>query len=340
MTQDATGADRPGRPGLVDVAALAGVSVKTASRALNGEGYVAHDTRARVQAAADQLGYRLNGMARELRLGGTTSTLIGMVGGNLGNPFYSKLAGGLEREVRMRGLQLVTVNTDENSQSEQRLTDTLLERRVRALVIASTLPEHGHLAAERRHGIPFVFVDRPPVGLSADAVLLDNRGGAQQAAAHLLERGHTRIGIVSDLSRLSTHQERITAFGAALHAAGVHTWRDHLIENAHDVDAAQRAVTELLRRDPAPTAIFTTNNRITTGALRVLHTHPDPPALIGFDELDMGDILGVTVITHDPEDMGRQTAQLLLERIDGYAGPARWMILPTRLVPRASTRRG
>lgn len=343
MTEDEAGAGRsarPGlRPGLVEVAALSGVSIKTASRALNGEAYVAHATRQRVQEAADQLGYRFNGMARELRRGGDTSTLIGMIGGDLGNPFYSKLASGLEREVRMRGLQLITVNTDENTQSEEHLTDALLERRVRALVIASTMGDHGHLVAEHRHGIPFIFVDRPPVGLAADAVLLDNRGGAQQAAAHLLDLGHTRIGIVGDLARISTHQERVTSFGATLHGAGITDWRDHLIEDAHDVDTARRAVTGLLARDPAPTAIFTTNNRITTGALRAMHGHPAPVALIGFDELDMGDLLGVSVVTHDPENMGRQTAWLLLERINGYTGPPRWVILPTRLIARRSTLR-
>ncbi|MEV4509966.1 LacI family DNA-binding transcriptional regulator [Dactylosporangium sp. NPDC049525] len=339
MTEDELGPTRPGRPGLVEVAALAGVSVKTASRALNGEGYVAHDTRRRVQQAADRLGYRLNGMARELRRSGNTSTLVGLVGGDLGNPFYSKLASGLEREVRLHGLQLVTVNTDEDPQSEERLTGALLERRVRALVIVSTLPGHRHLAAEHRHGIPFVFVDRPPTGLAADAVLLDNDGGARQAATHLLEHGHTRIGIVGDFSRLRTHQERITSFGATLRDAGIADWRDYLLEDAHDVAAAQRAVTDLLDRDPPPTAIFTTNNRITTGALRVLRGHPCPPALIGFDELDLGDILDVTVIAHEPENMGRQTARLLLERLDGYTGPPRWVILPTRLIPRGSTRR-
>ncbi|MEV4140875.1 LacI family DNA-binding transcriptional regulator [Dactylosporangium sp. NPDC049742] len=334
MTEDAA---RSGRPGLVEVAALSGVSIKTASRALNGESHVAHETRERVLRAAGELGYRPNGMARELRRGGNTSTLIGMLAGDLGNPFHSQLAGGLEREVRAHGLQLVTVNIDENSQSEHQLTEALLERRVRALVLASTLPTHDHLALERRHGTPFIFVDRPPVGLSADAVLLDNRDGARQAAAHLLKLGHTRIGIVGDRSRLSTHQERVTAFGAALAAAGVPDWREHLVEGAHDVDTAQHAVTALLRRDRPPTALFTTNNRITTGALRALHGHPSPPALVGFDELDMGDILGVTVIAHDAENMGRQTARLLLERLDGYTGPPRWVILPTRLIARGTT---
>lgn len=330
------------RPSLAQVAALSGVSVKTASRALSGEGYVAVETKARVQSAADELGYRLNRTARELRRGGNTSTLVGLLSGDLANPFYSRLASGLERELRMHGLQLITASTDENPEWERRLTDSLLERRVRGLVVASTMADHGHLAAERRHGSPFVFVDRPPVDLTADAVLLDNRGGAKRAAEHLLERGHRRIGIVGDLSRLSTHQDRVEGFAEAMEAAGVADWRDHLLEDAHDVDNAERAVLSLLARDPAPTAVFTTNNRITTGALRALRHSGEPgrdTALIGFDELDLGDVLGVSVIAHDPEEMGRHAARLLLARLDGDDGPARRVVLPTRLIARATTAR-
>ncbi|MDG6109724.1 LacI family DNA-binding transcriptional regulator [Dactylosporangium aurantiacum] len=327
------------RPSLAQVAALSGVSVKTASRALSGEGYVAVETKARVQSAADELGYRLNRTARELRRGGNTSTLVGLLSGDLANPFYSRLASGLERELRMHGLQLITASTDENPEWEGRLTDSLLERRVRGLVVASTMAEHGHLAAERRHGSPFVFVDRPPVNLTADAVLLDNRGGAKRAAEHLLERGHRRIGIVGDLSRLSTHQDRVEGFAEAMEAAGIADWREYLLEDAHDVDKAERAVLALLARDPAPTAVFTTNNRITTGALRALRQGGGgrDTALIGFDELDLGDVLGVTVIAHDPEEMGRHAARLLLSRLDGDEGPARRVVLPTRLVERSTT---
>ncbi|MET7426297.1 LacI family DNA-binding transcriptional regulator [Dactylosporangium sp. NPDC005555] len=326
------------RPSLAQVAALSGVSVKTASRALSGEGYVAVETKARVQSAADELGYRLNRTARELRRGGNTSTLVGLLSGDLANPFYSRLASGLERELRMHGLQLITASTDENPEWERRLTDSLLERRVRGLVVASTMAEHGHLAAERRHGSPFVFVDRPPVDLTADAVLLDNRGGAKSAAEHLLERGHRRIGIVGDLSRLSTHQDRVEGFAEAMAAAGVETWREYLLEDAHDVDKAERAVLALLDQDPAPTAFFTTNNRITTGALRALRTSDNQDkALIGFDELDLGDVLGVSVIAHDPEEMGRHAARLLLARLEGDDGPARRVILPTRLIERSTT---
>ncbi|MEU4539553.1 LacI family DNA-binding transcriptional regulator [Streptosporangium sp. NPDC023825] len=140
------------------MAALSGVSAKTASRALSGEGYVAAKTRQRVHEAADQLGYRPNGVARDLRRGAKASTLVGLISGDLANPFYSRLASGLERELRMNGLQLITASTEENPEWERQLTDTLLERRVRGLVIASTMARHDHLAGERVHGIPFVRV--------------------------------------------------------------------------------------------------------------------------------------------------------------------------------------
>ncbi|MFI6510383.1 LacI family DNA-binding transcriptional regulator [Streptosporangium sp. NPDC050855] len=329
-----------GRPSLAQVAALSGVSAKTASRALSGEGYVAARTRRRVHEAADRLGYRPNGVARDLRRGARASTLVGLISGDLANPFYSRLASGLERELRMNGLQLITASTEENPEWERQLTDTLLERRVRALVIASTMARHDHLAGERIHGIPFVFVDRPPAGLSADAVLLDNRAGARQAARHLVAAGHRRIGVVGDLSRLFTHRDRIAGFTEAVEAAGITDWADHLLEDAHDVAAAERAVRHLLGRTPAPTALFTLNNRITTGALRALRGHAAPPALIGFDELDLGDLLGVSVVTHDPEEMGRWAARLLLDQLFGDAcESARHVVLSTRLLIRDSSER-
>jgi LacI family transcriptional regulator len=339
MTVDPTVA-RTGRPSLAQVAALSGVSVKTASRALGGEPRVAAETRLRVQNAADELGYRLNGIARELRRGAGTSTLVGLLSGDLANPFYSRLASGLERELRMHGLQLITASTDEDPEWERRLTGTLLERRVRALVIASTMAEHSHLAGERRHGIPIIFVDRPPVGLPADAVLLDNHGGARQAAEHLIAAGHRRIGVIGDLSRLTTHRDRVAGFAEAMQDAGITGWAGYLLEDAHDVAAAERAVRDLLGRAAVPTALFTMNNRITTGALRVLRGRPAPPALIGFDELDLGDVLGVSVIAHDPDEMGRQAAELLLDRLlYDDAKPPREMVMPTRLVVRASSER-
>lgn len=327
--------DAAARPTLAQVAALAGVSLKTASRALNAEPNVASGTLARVQKAADLLGFRLNGIARELRRG-ATSRLVGLISGDLANPHYSAVASGIEREIRQHGLQLVTASNDEDAAQEHALVDAFIERRVRAVLLVSTADQHDYLALERRRGVPFVFVDRPPVGLSADAVLIDSRGGARAATEHLLAVGHRRIAVVGDLARLPTQRERVEGFVEAMSAAGDDQWEPYLRSDVHDVAGAEAAVRELLAARPAPTALFTLNNRLTTGALRALKGRRPHTALIGFDDFDLADVLDVSVVGHDAEAMGRTAAQLALDRMSGRGGRPRSVVMPTRVIARGS----
>jgi LacI family transcriptional regulator len=326
------------RPTLTQVAALAGVSLKTASRALNREPNVAPSTGQRVQNAADLLGYRLNGIARELRRG-ATSALVGLVSGDLANPFYSAVASGIERELRQHGLLLVTANNDEDAELEHSLVDAFLERRVRALLIIPSGGEHDYLSVEGSHGVPFVFLDRPPDGVTADAVLIDNVGGARAAAEHLLAGGHRRIAMVADLARMAPQRGRIDGFVAAMRAAGNTAWEPYVRTDIHDVRHAERAVRDLLALDPAPTAFFTANNRLTTGALRALRDVAEPPALVGFDDFDLADVLGTTVVAHDMTAIGREAARLAFERISGHTGPARTIVISTSIVARGSGER-
>jgi LacI family transcriptional regulator len=325
----------PRRPTLTQVAALAGVSLKTASRALNREPNVAVSTGRRVFDAADTLGYRLNGIARELRRG-ATSALVGLVSGDLANPFYSAVASGVERELRQHGLLLVTANSDEDAALERSLVDAFLERRVRALLVIPSGDDHEWLQLD---DVPFVFLDRRPAGFEADAVLIDNAGGARSAAEHLLAYGHRRIALVADLARMAPQRARMDGFVSAMRAAGNTAWQPYLRTDVHDVDRAERTVRELLALDPAPTAIFTTNNRLTTGALRALRDFEDPPALIGFDDFDLADVLGTTVVAHDMSAIGREAARLAYERISGHAGPARTLVMSTSLISRGSGER-
>jgi LacI family transcriptional regulator len=320
------------------VAELAGVSLKTASRALNREPNVAPSTGQRVLDAADLLGYRLNGIARELRRG-ATSALVGLVSGDLANPFYSAVASGIERELRQHGLLLVTANNDEDAELERSLVDAFLERRVRALLIIPSGGAHDYLSIEGRHGVPFVFLDRPPDGVNGDAVLIDNVGGARSAAEHLLAGGHRRIAMVADLARMAPQRGRIDGFVAAMRAAGNTAWEPFVRTDIHDVRHAERAVRDLLELDPAPTAFFTTNNRLTTGALRALRDVAEPPALVGFDDFDLADVLGTTVVAHDMTAIGREAARLAFERISGHTGPARTIVISTSIVSRGSGER-
>jgi LacI family transcriptional regulator len=323
---------------LTQVAALAGVSLKTASRALNREPNVAPDTGRRVRDAADLLGYRLNGIARELRRG-ATSALVGLISGDLANPFYSAVASGIERELRGHGLQLVTANNDEDSELERHLVEAFLERRVRALLVVPSAERHDYLAVEGDRGVPFVFVDRPPNGVAADAVLIDNSGGARSAADHLLGGGHRRVALVADLARKAPQRERIDGFVAAMRAAGNTEWEPYLRTDVHDARRAEATVRDLLALDLPPTAVFTANNRLTTGALRALRDRPAPPALVGFDDFDLADVLGTTVVAHDAMAMGREAARLAYERISGHTGPARTIVISTSVIARGSGER-
>ncbi|BCJ47957.1 LacI family transcriptional regulator [Actinoplanes ianthinogenes] len=330
--------ESPARPPtLNEVAARAGVSLKTASRALNGEPYVSGATGQRVRQAADELGYRPNGLARELRTGGT-SALVGLISGDLANPFYSAVASGAERELRQHGLLLITVNNDEDGELESSLLAALVERRVRALLV---VPSAGSLVAgsAHSHNVPFVFLDRPPADPVADSVLIDNAGGARAAAEHLLAGGHRRIALVADLVRTTSQQARISGFSAAMRAAGNPDWEPYLRTDVHDAATAGRVVEELLGLPEPPTALFTTNNRLTIGALRALRGRAVPPALVGFDDFELADVVGVTVVAHDMSELGRRAAQLAYERINGYAGPPRTVVIPATLVPRGSGER-
>jgi LacI family transcriptional regulator len=317
---------------------LAGVSVKTASRALNGEPHVAAATATNVLRAAAELGFRLNAIARDLRAG-ARSTSVGLIIGDVANPFYARIARGAERRLRAAGLQLITASSDEDPDIEHVLVADMLQRRVRAMLMVTSARDHGYLEAERSLGVPLVFLDRPPDDLDADTIVIDNAGGVRQAVEHLLRAKHRRIGLVGDLSRLSTHRERSAAFETTMTNAGIANWQRFVRSDSHDVDAAERAVRELLQLRPAPTALLTTNNRITIGALRALRDQPDPPALVGFDDFDLADLLGITVVAHDAERMGELGAELVIARIAGEQSPARRVVLPTELVIRGSGER-
>ncbi len=326
------------RPTLLDVARLAGVSLKTASRALNGEPHVAERTATKVHTAAGQLGFRPNTIARELRQG-ARSRAVGLIIGDVGNPFYARVARGVERRLRAGGLQLLMASSDEDPDTERQLTADMLDRRVCGLLMTTCLADHAHLEVERRLGIPLAFLDRPPAGIVADTIAIDNDGGARLAARHLLEQGHRRIGVIGDLSRLPTHRERLAGFGAEMQAAGVGDWQRWVRTDSHDSDAARRAAHDLLGGPGAPTALFTTNNRITVGALRALRDVAEPPALVGFDDFELADLLGVTVISHDPEHLGELAAECISARLDGDGGPLRDTRLPVRLLARGSGER-
>jgi LacI family transcriptional regulator len=325
----------PPRATLADVARLAGVSAKTVSRVMSNDPKVAVATRDRVMLAAKRLRFRPNHLARGLRHGGISNT-VAFVIGDLHNPFYMSTAAGIERELAERGLTMILATTDDSPGSEAVVVDALLAQRVRALLIVPIDEDQSYLEGERQLGTAIVCVDRPATNLVSDSVVLANRKGTAEAVRSLLAIGHRKIGFVCSPARLYTHQERLAGYRQALLEAGIsQTGQWERLEEVGG-PPTEESIRDLLAMDDPPTAIITGNNRASAAAVRELLTLRRDIAFIGFDDFELADALGISVIAYDTMEFGREAARLALARLDDPTGPPRRIEIPTRLVKRGS----
>jgi LacI family transcriptional regulator len=320
-----------------DVARLAGVSIKTVSRVVNDEPGVHPATAERVLAAIDQLGFRRNLSARNLRRGSSTGT-IGLVLEDVANPFYSGVTRAVEEISRLRGRQVITGSSDEDPARERELALEFCSRRVDGLLIVPAGLQHGYLVPEMRAGTPVVFLDRPAGDVVADTVLVDNIGGTIEAVSHLAAHGHRRIAFLGDAPDIFTANERLRGYREGCVRSGVGYQEDLVVMGPHDERSIAAALHRLGGYREPPTALVTGNNRITVYVLRALAGTVDRPALVGFDDFELADLLSppVTVIAHDASALGKAAGDLLFARLDGDSSPPRRVVLPVRLVPRGS----
>ena len=302
------------RATLADVARLAGVSAKTVSRVVTATDTVAPTTRARVEAAVAELRFRPNFLARDLRHGAVSKT-VGFVMGDITNPFYFELGAGMERELHRVGLTMVLTATEDDPAAEERVVGSLLAQRVRALVVVPIASDQAYLEHERSLGTPIVCVDRPPTGLDVDTVLLQNRAGAAAAVDSLTARGHRRIAYVGSPGDLYTNRERLAGYREALARVGVHDTA-HWERTDGDGRDFEAAIHDVLHQADAPTAVLTGNNRASAALLRVVGTDRSDLAYVGFDDFDLADVLGFSVVAYDMREFGRLAAQCVLDRLD------------------------
>jgi LacI family transcriptional regulator len=314
------------------------VSLKTVSRVINAEAGVSAETGARVAAAIEELGFQRNDLARSLRQGQTTAT-VGLVIEDAANPFYSAIVQAVERAASERGYMLITASCEEDPDREHELVQSLLRRRVDALLLVPASTDHAYLARDTA-GTPVVFLDRPPAGIEADQVLIDNVGGGRDGAAHLLAHGHERIAFIADRGTLYTTGERLKGYREALERAGLPVVDELVRTGSHDAIQAEGVVAELLSLPAArrPTAVFAGNNRNTVGALRAIAQSGLPVALVGFDDFELADLVvpAVTVVRHDSYRMGAHAAALAFERLGAPELPPRRILVPTELIARGS----
>lgn len=329
-------ADYGTRPTMRDVASHARVALKTVSRVVNGEPGVSETTAERVRAAIDELGFRRNDSARVLRKGQTAS--IGLILEDIGDPFYSTLSRAVEDMAAKHGKLLIIGSSDEDPERERELALAFCARRVEGLIVIPASGDHSYLLPEIRAGIAVVFVDRPPQRIDADAVLTDNVRGAYDGVTHLIAHGHRRIGFIGDSPRIYTAAHRRDGYLRAMSDAGLPV-REHWLAMAAPQPESIRHALHKMRGGPEPvTAVFCGNNRVTTFALRELRAESPPVALVGFDDLELADLLSpaVSVVAQSTGELGRIAADLLFRRLAGYHGPAERIELAARLIARGS----
>jgi LacI family transcriptional regulator, galactose operon repressor len=323
-----------------DVAALAGVGLKTVSRVVNGESNVSAEMRARVEAAIDKLDYRQDINASHLRRLGRKTATIGLVLEDVSNPFSSALHRAIEDRARERGVMLFTGSCDEDAERERELIGTFRARRVDGIVVVPASSDHRYLLPEQRARTPLVFVDRPARFINADSVTSHNVGGAERAIAHLAAVGHRRIGFLGDALEIQTAADRLQGYRLGLAALGIDHAPELVRTGLRSVDAAALAAAELLRAANPPTALFTAQNLITIGALHALRElgRVDRTALVGFDDVELADLLqpAVTVVAQDPALMGRTAADILFRRLDGDDSPPEHVVIDVELIARGS----
>lgn len=330
---------RVGRPTLRDVALLAGVSTKTASRVVNGEGGVAAAKVTAVQQAVTKLGYRPNFTASSLRRSNGRTAAIAAVLEDVSNPFSSALHRALEDVARNRDVMIFAGSVDEDPRRERELVKAFATRQADALVVVPASDSQQYLVSAVDAGTPIVFVDRPPVGINVDAVLVDNHAGAVQAVHHLVRHGHRDIAYLGDLLTIPTARQRFQGYKEALSDHGIRP-SQHTVHDLHTEADAERATYRILTSDSPPTALFAAQNLVTIGAIRAmrrLELH-HRVGLVGFDDFPLADLLqpAVTVVAQNPSAMGRLAASLIFRRLDGEHWDPTVHLVPTQLLTRGS----
>jgi LacI family transcriptional regulator len=325
-------------PTMNDVAHEAGVALKTVSRYVNGATNIHPDLAERIGAAIARLGYRRNMAAASIRPG-RSSMVLGLIIGDLANPYYSQLTRAVESFAHEQGYLLVTASSEEDSDRHDRLVDRMIEQRVDGLMIVPPR-DPGRPWASLAEPLPeLVFLDRPVPGFAADTVLADNRGGARSAVAALLADGATRIAFVGDSLGIYTMRERYDGYKAALRSARIRLDPTLVLDGAHDDEQAAQSVRVLVQEAGAD-AVFAANNRSAVGALAAFRRIRRRVRLVGFDDFEAAVIVRpeVSVVQQDIEAMGRAAAGMLIDKIGGTRSEPRTLVLPTRLVLRGSER--
>jgi LacI family transcriptional regulator len=259
------------------------------------------------------------------------------------NPFFTSMVRGIEDGAQEVGYRVLLCNSDEDPRKEAAYIDVAVGERVGGVVIAVASTRQSNLEPLLSRKIPVVAVDRRPVGHRVDSVVVDNRLGARQATAHLLENGARRVACITGPARVSTSNERLAGYKDALRSAGRSVDPSLVVRADFRQEGGYEAARTLFRHKPPPDALFVANNQMTVGALEALMEQgidvPGDVTVVGFDDAPWATLVrpALTVVAQPTYDIGRTAAQLLVTARAVPDRPSREIVLAPKLVVRESS---
>jgi len=337
---------------VADVARAANVSKAQAARALGNYGAVSDDVRERVLAAAEELSYRPNELARSMNTG--KSHTIGVVVGDIENPHFGLATRGITDTAKKGGYNVILVNTDEEQAAEVDAVQVLLDKRVDGLIVApASSTETKHLQCVYESGRPLVLLDRAASGVPVETIAVNTAGISYEATRYLLDSGHRRISFISTLksdSPFSTAtqvdssqiSERLDGMRRAFSEAGLAFPIDLVRLNAGDADSIRKITRELLYLPDPATVVVASDGLIALSVLGAIQelglSIPEDVSFLMYDDFAWTRLTTppLTVIAQPVYDMGVAAATALIQQIEGRKASNAAPALEPRLIKRGS----
>jgi len=329
------------RATIKDVAALAGVSRQTVSRVLNDKDYVAEETRDRVLAAIEALGYHPSAVARSM-VAGRTCTL-GCISPSLTDYTFASVIEGAQAEARRQGYFVLTGSAPAESDVDP-LLEEMLRRRVDGLLILNPHADGRYrcFLSLIEKGVAVVYEGNSSHDEPVSAVRCDDHEGGYRATRHLIDLGHTAIATLSGPHNEECTVDRLQGYRQALSQAGLSVDPAMVVSGDWSATSGYHATRRLLEMDRDFSAIFAQNDRMAIGAIHALREAsrrvPEDVSVIGFDDIPMASYFDppLTTLHQLLGSLGRRAARLLIETIhDPHRRPDQ-VLIPARLVERAS----
>ncbi len=332
---------------IYDLARHLNLSGATISRALKNDPVVNKKTRKKISDLAEEMGYRSNQFARNLR--SQTTQTIGVIVPRLNSYFMSTVIAGIENVVNREGYNLIISQSSESVQKEISSAETMFKNRVDGLLVslAYDTDDVSHFEPFFKKNIPLLFFDRVAYYKNSSHILIDNRKAGYEATAHLISQGCKNIAHITATAKRNVYSDRMHGYRQALADHKIKFREENLITNNLSLEAGTAAATILMKMNPRPDGVFAANDNCAVGCMIALKKNgisiPGEIAFVGFNNDPVSKVIepNLTTINYPGYEMGQVAARQLINHLNGsvISKTASSILLHSELIIRASSKR-